>query len=403
MKIISFAALALFAAPAAAFAPANINASRNTSLQAKNAPVFDEVCETTGVTLKRFMAEVAMLNPEISELTTLFGGIETACKAITNLVKRSQLPSSETLGLEGEINIQGEDQKKLDVITNDLLKRALRFTGKLGVLASEEEDTPVDIMPANAKKSEIVIDEGEKYVAVFDPLDGSSNVDAGIPTGTIIGIYEHDENCVIDENCVGEECTEQEAQCLANTLQPGTNLVAAAYCLYSSSTFFVLTLGNGTYGFTLDENIGEFVLSHPNIKIPETSQIISFNEANTYMWDEPLKKVVTGWKAGTGKSGETFSSRYIGSMVGDVHRTLLYGGVFGYPGDTKNTTGKLRLLYEGAPMSFIMEQAGGLSTTGTKRVMEIVPEVVHQRVPIIMGSKNDIQEVIDAYAEAGAN
>ena len=258
----------------------------------------------------------------------------------------------------------------------------------------------VDLMPDNAKQTEIVIDEGERYVAVFDPLDGSSNVDAGIPTGTIIGIYEHDENCAIDENCVGDECTEQEAQCLANTLQPGTNLVAAAYCLYSSSTFFVLTLGCGTYGFTLDENIGEFVLSHPNMKIPETSKIMSFNEANTYMWDEPLQKVVTGWKNGTGKSGETFSSRYIGSMVGDVHRTLLYGGVFGYPADAKNKTGKLRLLYEGAPMSFIMEQAGGLATTGTERVMEIVPEIVHQRVPMVMGSKNDIQEIIDAYAAA---
>jgi len=257
-------------------------------------------------------------------------------------------------------------------------------------------------MPANAKKSEIVIDEGERYVAVFDPLDGSSNVDAGIPTGTIIGIYEHDENCVIDEECIGEECTEMEAQCLANTLQPGTNLVAAAYCLYSSSCFFVLTLGSGTYGFTLDENIGEFVLSHPNIKIPETSKIYSFNEANTHMWDEPLQEVVAGWRNGTGKSGETFSSRYIGSMVGDVHRTLLYGGVFGYPGDSKNPNGKLRLLYEGAPMSFIMEQAGGLSTTGTERVMEITPKVVHQRNPMIMGSKNCVQEVIDAYAAAAA-
>jgi len=341
---------------------------------------------------------VAMLNPELSELTTLFGGIETACKALTNLVKRSQLPSSETLGYQGEVNIQGEDQKKLDVISNDILKRALRFTGKIGVLASEEEDEPMNIQ--SNKKAEIVIDEGEKYVAVFDPLDGSSNVDAGIPTGTIIGIYEHDENCEIDGDCVGDDCTEQEAQCLANTLQPGTNLVAAAYCLYSSSTFFVLTLGAGTYGFTLDENIGEFVLSHPNIKIPDTSSILSFNEANTYMWDKPLQDVVTGWKNGTGKSGETFSSRYVGSMVGDVHRTLLYGGVFGYPGDTVNKNGKLRLLYEGAPMSFIMEQAGGLSTTGTKRVMEVQPEIVHQRVPIIMGSKNDIQEVIDAYAAA---
>jgi fructose-1,6-bisphosphatase I len=248
-------------------------------------------------------------------------------------------------------------------------------------------------------EKEAVYTETDKYVCVFDPLDGSSNVDAGIPTGTIIGIYEHDENCSIDEVAV-EDASAQELACLTNTLQPGTNLVAAAYCLYSSSTFLVLTLGAGTYGFTLDENLGEFVLSHPDIKIPETSSIMSFNEANTEMWDEPLQQVVTKWKNGKGKSGKTFSSRYIGSMVGDVHRTLLYGGVFGYPGDTKNKNGKLRLLYEGAPMSFIMEQAGGLSTTGKDRVMEITPEFVHQRVPIIMGSKNDVEEVIEAYKNA---
>jgi len=368
-----------------AFRKSFLNAEAKTK-----APVFDEVCETTGVTLKRFMGEVATLNPEITELTVLFGAIETACKAITNMVKRSQLPSSETLGYEGAINIQGEDQKKLDVITNDVLKRALRFTGKLGVLASEEEDVPVGL----TGEKELLIDEGEKYVAVFDPLDGSSNVDAGIPTGTIIGIYEYDDACKAD----AEPEDGVDAACLANTLQAGTNLVAAAYCLYSSSTFFVLTLGCGTYGFTLDENIGEFVLSHPNIQIPETGSIISFNEANTNNWDKPMVDVVTNWKRGTGASGNTFSSRYVGSMVGDVHRTLLYGGVFGYPGDKKNPSGKLRLLYEGAPMSFIMEQAGGLSTTGTQRVMEVEPDLVHERVPIVMGSKNDVQEVIDAYA-----
>jgi len=159
-----------------------------------------------------------------------------------------------------------------------------------------------------------------------------------------------------------------------------------------------LTLGNGVYIFTLDEEIGEFVLSKPNVQIPESSSIYSFNEANLELWDEPMRQTVEKWREGTGKSGKKFSSRYIGSMVGDVHRTLLYGGVFGYPGDTKNPNGKLRLLYEGAPMSFIMEQAGGLSTTGTQRVMEINPEVVHQRVPVIMGSKNDVQEVIDAYS-----
>mmetsp|Transcript_14696 Transcript_14696/g.30373 ORF Transcript_14696/g.30373 Transcript_14696/m.30373 type:complete len:410 (-) Transcript_14696:99-1328(-) len=378
--------------------PTALNVATETKVKV---PVLDEVCETTGVTLKRYMNEVAMLNPELTELTTLFGAIDTACKAITNMVKRSQLPSSETLGYQGEVNVQGEDQKKLDVITNDLLKRALRFTGRLGVLASEEEDVPVDLVgEATSDSQEIVIEEGEKYVAVFDPLDGSSNVDAGIPTGTIIGIYEHSENCEIDAECVGDECTEQEAQCLANTLQPGTNLVAAAYCLYSSSTFLSLTLGNGVYIFTLDETIGEFVLSKPDVKIPEDCGIYSMNEANFDKWDKPLKDVVTGWREGTGASATRFSSRYIGSMVGDVHRTLLYGGVFGYPGDTKNPNGKLRLLYEGAPMSFIMEQAGGVSTTGTQRVMDITPDFVHQRVPIVMGSKNDIEEVIEAYAAA---
>jgi fructose-1,6-bisphosphatase I len=246
-----------------------------------------------------------------------------------------------------------------------------------------------------------IIDEGEKYVAVFDPLDGSSNVDAGIPTGTIIGIYEHDESCTIDTECIGDECTEEEARCLANTLQPCEHLVAAAYCLYSSSTFLVLTLGSGTYGFALDENLGEFVLSHPDIKIPETSCIMSFNEANTVMWDEPLQDLIQKWRNGSGSSGKAFSSRYIGSMVADVHRTLLYGGVFGYPRDSGNPNGKLRLLYEAAPMSFIMEQAGGLSTTGTRRVMEMEPLVVHQRVPVIMGSKNDVEEVMEAYAKWG--
>jgi len=377
----------------ATIAPESIE--RNTKI-----PVFDEVCDTTGVTLKRFMSEVAMLNPELTELTALFGGIDTACKALANLVKRSQLPSSETLGLQGEVNVQGEDQKKLDVISNDILKRALRFTGRLNVIASEEEDMPVDLTNAKkgARKQQVVIDDLDKYVAVFDPLDGSSNVDAGCPTGTIIGIYEHDEGCEIDDDASMEEKDRQMAECMANTLQPGTKLVAAAYCLYSSSTFLTLTLGNGAYMFTLDEEIGEFILSKPDVKIPNNSNIVSLNDANFDNWDAPLQEVVQGWHAGTGASKTKFSSRYIGAMVGDVHRTLLYGGVFGYPGDKKNPNGKLRLLYEGAPMSFIMEQAGGLSTTGTQRVMEVIPEQVHQRVPIFMGSKNDVQEIIDAYA-----
>lgn len=363
-------------------------------------PVFeDEVFETTGVTLTRFMVEVAILNPGLREITMLFGAVETACKAIANLVKRSPLPSSETLGYEENANLQGEAQKKLDVSASEVLKRALRFTGKIGVLASDEDDALVDVVgTSNSDAREVVINESERYVCVFDPLDGSFNIDAGISTGTILGIYEHDESCNVVDYRIDEDCTEQEAQCLANTLQPGTNLVAAAYCLYSSSTFLVLTLGNGVYMFVLDDQIGEFVLSRPNVRIPEVSTILSFNEDNLDRWDPPMRETVLKWRKGVGKSGKKFSSRYIGSMVGDMHRTLLYGGVFGYPSDTHNPNGKLRLLYEGAPMSFIVEQAGGISTTGTQRVMDVMPAVVHQRVPVIMGSKQDVEEVIEAYS-----
>merc|ERR550537_1942641 len=367
----------------------------------KAAPKITAACEHTGVTLTRFMLEVFKANPDLDELPALFSGISTACKAIANAVKRSQLTG--LTGLEGgggSINVQGEEQKKLDVLTNEILKRALFDTGKLGVLASEEEDTPVDSDAAFAdgsttQKSGVLVDESQRYVAVFDPLDGSSNVDAGIPTGTIFGIYDHDEECPVV--CDGDDCTPEEARCLMNTLQPGTSLVASGYALYSSSTFFVFSFGAGVHGFTLDENIGEFVLTHPDIKIPETTGIYSLNEANFPNWDKPLQKVVNGWRTGTGESDTKFTSRYMGSMVGDVHRTFMYGGVFGYPADTKNKNGKLRLVYEAAPIAYLVEQAGGIATTGTKRVMEIVPEEVHQRLPVIPGSKKPLQEVLDAY------
>eukprot|EP00558_Chaetoceros_sp_UNC1202_P003693 CAMPEP_0197234430 /NCGR_PEP_ID=MMETSP1429-20130617/2183_1 /TAXON_ID=49237 /ORGANISM="Chaetoceros sp., Strain UNC1202" /LENGTH=407 /DNA_ID=CAMNT_0042692837 /DNA_START=77 /DNA_END=1300 /DNA_ORIENTATION=+ len=357
-------------------------------------PVLDEVCDTTGVTLTRFMYEVERVNPELSELAQLFSGIQTASKAITNLVKRSQLPSSSMLGLEGVINVQGEDQKKLDVITNDILKMALRHTGKVGVLASEEEDRPVDVMSMD---KEVVYDEGSQYVTVFDPLDGSSNVDAGIPTGTIFGIFHHDETCDITAFLEGDFDEDTDMMCMVNTLQPGNNLAASGYVLYSSSTFLTMTIGHGVYGFTLDEQLGEFILSHPCIEIPETMNIMSFNEANWDLWDAPMQEVHESWRTGKSSLGKRYTSRYVGSMVADVHRTLLYGGVFGYPGDTKNVNGKLRLLYEAAPMSFLIEQAGGLSSTGRERIMDISPENVHQRVPVVMGSKNEVQEVIDGY------
>eukprot|EP00611_Tribonema_gayanum_P013199 TRINITY_DN239_c0_g2_i1.p1 TRINITY_DN239_c0_g2~~TRINITY_DN239_c0_g2_i1.p1 ORF type:complete len:364 (-),score=155.20 TRINITY_DN239_c0_g2_i1:414-1505(-) len=342
------------------------------------------------------MMEMARENPELSEVESIFSSVQTACKTISNLVRRSSIRGITGLEDSGSINIQGEEQKKLDVITNNVLKRALQYTGKLATIASEEEDTPVLLdNRGNAVYSNDVLLESEgRYVAVFDPLDGSSNVDAGIPTGTIFGIFESPEECEID---LEDDMDIAARQCLSNTLQPGTQLVAAGYCLYSSATTLVFTMGNGVNGFTLDEQIGEFVLTHPNIRIPNRGKIYSFNESNRNDWDEPLVQYINALQAGKGESGKRYSSRYIGSMVADVHRTLLYGGIFGYPADKKNMDGKLRLLYEAAPMAFLVEQAGGLALTGKTRIMDLKPKKVHQRVPCILGSRDDVAEMRKYY------
>jgi len=353
---------------------------------------IDEI-DTHGsvMTLSRYMIEQAKQSKDMQEMESLMTSIQFACKQIAALVARAGI--SDLTGLEaggGSVNVQGEEQKKLDVITNTVMKNALRYSGKVGVVGSEEEDDPVLVEEAF----------GGRYAAVFDPLDGSSNVDAAIATGTIFGIYDEEdaEECVIED---GAEMTEEQLQCLATMLQPGRRLVAAGYCMYSSSTILVMTLGNGVNGFTLDQKIGEFVLTHPNMKIPNRGKIYSINEANEPDWNPALREHVQNLKAGKGESGDKYTSRYIGSMVGDVHRTLLYGGLFGYPGDAKNPNGKLRLVYEGAPMSFILEQAGGKSTTGSQRVMDISPSAVHQRVPVFLGSPDDIDEVVKVYEKAG--
>jgi len=328
------------------------------------------------------------------ELNLIMNSIREATKVIASLVRRAPLQQAELLGLQGEVNVQGEDQKKLDVITNTVLKNALRYTGKLGTMASEEEDTPVTggaDSDLNDEFNTKVIGETNNYVCVFDPLDGSSNVDAGVPVGTIFGIFKEDNDVDCTINGMGD-LDEQEVMCLAQTLQPGKNLVAAGYCFYSSSTELVVTFGHGVAGFTLDQEVGDFKLTRPSIEIPKRGKIYSVNQANMSQWDEPMKDYITALQEGKGETGTPYSLRYIGSMVGDVHRTLLYGGVFAYPADNKNKDGKLRLLYEAAPMSFLLEQAGGKSITGHSRVMDIPPVAVHQRVPVILGSPEDIDE-----------
>lgn len=358
---------------------------------------FDNVCAQTGVTLNRYMLEMSRRGIVDQDIESIFNSIREASKVIGKLVNRAPLMQAELLGLQGEVNVQGEDQKKLDVITNDVLKSALQYTGKLGTLASEEEDAPVQ-GGNEPSTSEQILTETGKYVCVFDPLDGSSNVDAGIAVGTIFGIFKEpdDDTCEIPMDA--ENLSDAEAACLAGTLQPGKALVAAGYVLYSSSTELVFTVGRGCVGFTLDQGIGEFVLTRPNITIPKRGKpIYSLNEANIAEWDEPMRQYVRDIQTGKGETGEKYSLRYIGSMVGDVHRTLLYGGIFAYPADTKNQDGKLRLLYEAAPMSYIVEQAGGKSITGHSRIMDIPPVKVHQRVPIILGSADDVDECYKYY------
>lgn len=210
--------------------------------------------------------------------------------------------------------------------------------------------------------------------------------------GTIFGIFKEPEEVICALPSGMGPLDDDAAKCVAGTLQPGKALVAAGYALYSCSTELVITVGNGCIGFTMDASIGEYVLTRPSIRIPEQGKIYSMNEANFNDWDKPLQDYVQAIKAGKGKSGERYSQRYIGSMVADVHRTLLYGGIFAYPADKRNVNGKLRLLYEAAPMSFLVEQAGGKAITGHSRVMDIPPVAVHQRVPVILGSLRDVEE-----------
>jgi len=313
-----------------------------------------------------------------SELAVVLSSISLACKRIASLVMRAGL--ADMTGLAGETNVQGEDQKKLDVISNNIFRSCLKSSGRTGIIASEEEDVPVAVEETYSGN----------YIVVFDPLDGSSNIDAAVSTGSIFGIYDADEECSIEDMDDPDTIMNK---CVIGACKPGSSLLSAGYCMYSSSVILVLTIGRGVFGFTLDPTVGEFILSHDNLKVPESGKIYSFNEGNYKLWDERLQRYMDSLKDPELWGGKPYSARYIGSLVGDFHRTLLYGGLYGYPGDKKNPNGKLRLLYECAPMSFIMEQAGGKGSTGTQRVMEIQPEQVHQRVPLFIGSPKEIEYV----------
>lgn len=318
-----------------------------------------------GVTsLGRFLIEEQRRFPEATgDFTLILEQIAFAAKIISREVNKAGLIN--ILGKADSVNVHGEEQQKLDVYANQKMIEALDHIGKVCAMASEEEDDVIHV-PDRYPKG--------KYVVVFDPLDGSSNIDVNISIGTIFGIY--------------KRVSEGENGCEKDFLQKGRKLVGAGYVIYGSSTMFVYSTGNGVNGFTLDPSVGEFLLSHPNIKIPEKGKIYSINEANYHRWDEKIRKYVEYIK---NLEERQYTSRYIGSLVADFHRNLLKGGVFLYPGDSKNPKGKLRLLYEANPLAYIVEQAGGLATDGDQMILDIQPESLHQKTPLIIGSKWEVE------------
>ncbi|KAF3329077.1 fructose-1,6-bisphosphatase [Carex littledalei] len=316
-----------------------------------------------------------------AELTIVLSSISMACKQIASLVQRAGI--SNLTGVQGAVNVQGEDQKKLDVVSNEVFSNCLKSSGRTGIIASEEEDVPVAVEESYSGN----------YIVVFDPLDGSSNIDAAVSTGSIFGIYSPNDECLADIDIDDGSTLDSGTQkCVVSVCQPGSNLLAAGYCMYSSSVIFVLTVGKGVYAFTLDPMYGEFVLTTEKVQIPKAGKIYSFNEGNYQLWDDKLKQYMDSLKD-PGPSGKPYSARYIGSLVGDFHRTLLYGGIYGYPRDKKSKNGKLRLLYECAPMSFIVEQAGGKGSDGHHRILDIQPQEIHQRVPLFIGSVEEVEKL----------
>ncbi|KAL2509901.1 Fructose-1 [Forsythia ovata] len=314
-----------------------------------------------------------------AELTIVLSSISLACKQIASLLQRSTIIS--ITGAQGTVNIQGEDQKKLDVISNELFCNCLRSSGRTGIIASEEEDVPVAVEETYSGN----------YIVVFDPIDGSANIDTALTTGSIFGIYGPDQQCLfnIDDDSTLDQAKEK---CIVSVCQPGSNLLAAGYCLYSSSVVFTVSLGRGVLGFTLDPAYGEFVLTHENIRIPKTGRIYSFNEGNYDLWDEKLKKYLDDLRK-PGPNGKPYSGRYIGCLVGEIHRMLLVGGIYGNPKNKNAKNGNLRLLYECAPMSYLIEQAGGKAIDGRQRILDIKPEQIHQRTPIFLGSPEEIEKL----------
>jgi len=329
-------------------------------------------------TLTKYLIEQQRQHSNLpADLRLLIEVVARACKAISFNVSKGAL--GDALGTAGSENVQGEVQKNLDILSNEILLDANEWGGNLAAMASEEMETFFPI-PANYPKGE--------YLLVFDPLDGSSNIDVNVSIGTIFSVLRCPD---------GQQATEE------SFLQPGTQQVAAGYAVYGPQTVLVLTTGNGVNCFTLDRELGSWVLTQSNMRIPEDTREYAINASNARHWHEPVQKYIGELNAGKdGERGDNFNMRWIASMVADVHRILNRGGIFMYPADKRDPSkpGKLRLMYEANPMSFIVEQAGGMATNGEERILDIQPKSLHERVAVFLGSKNEVERVTRYHHEA---
>lgn len=325
-----------------------------------------------GITLETFILEGQLGFPAATgTFTSLLNQIGLAAKLVTAKVRRAGL--ARLLGYTGQTNVQGELVQKLDEEANETLLSVLGRRRHCAAVASEELDS-IRITSTDRRA---------KYLVVFDPLDGSSNIDVNISIGTIFGVLRKETD--------GEGATEQDF------LRPGRELVAAGYILYGSSTMLVITTGHGgVHGFTYDPTVGEFFLSHENIRVPERASLYSINEGNSAYWTDDVRRWNAWLKEEDKATSRPYGARYVGSLVADAHRTLMKGGIFAYPADRKSKQGKLRLLYEANPFAFVFEAAGGKATTGTSRILDITPTELHQRVPLVLGSPRDV-EIFESF------
>jgi len=350
----------------------------NTNGHDSHPPVGQENINTDIVTLTRFLTEEQAKHPEATgDFTLLCHALQFAFKSIAYYIRRASLIN--LTGLAGSSNTTGDDQKKLDVIGNDVFISAMRGSGRVRILVSEEEENVIIFNESpNAR-----------YAVVCDPIDGSSNLDAGVSVGTIFGVFR------LPDEVLGPNKTVT----AKDVLHPGTDLVASGFTMYGASAQLVITMRGGSVnGFTMENSLGEFILTHPNMRLPAKRAIYSVNEGNSKYWDDWVNAYFHTVKYPEGEDAKPYSARYIGSMVADAYRTLLYGGIFAYPADKKTPKGKLRILYECAPMAMVFENAGGLAVNNRmERLLSVVPEHIHDRSGVFLGSKDEVQKVIDVY------